>query len=210
MIKIEITDPHLMPQAALIELAAYLMKVAGAELRKRPTPVVEVPVTETVAVEDVGTTPNTQLSTPIPCDLDTGASPPPEIDAPLPPSLDNTELDVAGVPWDIRIHTRTRSKTFDGQWKIQRGLSQGYVDSILKLLKGKTVPVMITPPEDPIADEIDYPALMRKVTQAVGAGKLTHVQVANILKEIGAPPLPSLGARPDLIPQVAAIIDNFI
>lgn len=206
MIKIEITDPHLMPQGTLIELAAYLMKVAGAELRRRPTepaPITE-PTVPMTGVDPIPPAPEQEMDmTPAPHD---------EIDAPLPPLdavqpvSDDEDVDIAGVRWDARIHTRTRSKTFDGRWKIQRGISQKVVDTVL----GSTMPVMVIPPDDPIADEIDYPGLMRKITQAVGAGKLTHVQVASILKEVGAPPLPTLGARPDLIPRISAIIDNFI
>lgn len=203
MIKIEITDPHLMPQAALIELAAYLMKVAGAELRKRPVEPVPTPIVAAEPAKDViEPTPSIDVV-------------PDEIDAPLPP-LDAVEpitgdddIDISGIRWDARIHTRTRSKTFDGRWKIQRGIPQSVIDTVLGA-GTQDAPVMVTPPDDPIADEIDYPELMRKITQAVGAGKLTHVQVANILKEVGAPPLPTLGARPDLIPRIAAIIDNFI
>lgn len=214
MIKIEITDPHLMPQAALIELAAYLMKVAGAELRKRPVDPIPAPSEPIVVTKQYVDNLIAAAPEPIPVVAEQKISED-EIDAPLPPldavepTTGDDDVDISGIRWDARIHTRTRSKTFDGRWKIQRGIPQSVIDTVLGS-STQDAPVMVTPPDDPIADEIDYPELMRKITQAVGAGKLTHVQIANILKEVGAPPLPTLGARPDLIPRIAAIIDNFI
>jgi hypothetical protein len=69
---------------------------------------------------------------------------------------------------------------------------------------------LVPPPADPILPTIDYATLMTKITSAVATGKLTRAKVAKILQDLGAPPLQVLGTRPDLIPQVADMIDLMV
>lgn len=68
------------------------------------------------------------------------------------------ERDANGLPWDARIHTRTRSQTIDGVWKLQRGIDTTLVDTVMKehkqlmaLPQGKPATAPIAPPPAPIA-----------------------------------------------------------
>lgn len=44
------------------------------------------------------------------------------------------EFDASGVPFDIRIHQKTRNKKKDGTWKIRKGLDDAIVESVMREL----------------------------------------------------------------------------
>lgn len=197
-IKIEITDPQLLPQTTLIQISKFLMGLAGAEIREAPM-VVNPVLAELTPVEDLVTQEYADTV-----------------------SEEDTH-DALGIRWNSKVHTRTRSKNEDGSWKVQRGLTQDFIERTLgtapvPTLQGTPVaslpdPTSIpwsnqggipitTPMPDPMEPGIDYPLLMLKVTDAVRSGSITHPEIAEILMSLGAPPLALLGTRPDLVPEV--------
>lgn len=66
------------------------------------------------------------------------------------------------------------------------------------------------PPAAPAQGSITFPELMQKVTGATSAGKLNNETINYVLQEHGIASLPLLAARPDLLPSVAAKLDEYI
>lgn len=152
-----------------------------------------------------------------------------------PPKL-GQELDAAGLPWDNRIHSRTKAKTSDGKWRYRRGSTDAEINQIENDLRkimaipsaapapvapvppAPVVPagIMPTPPPQfadaliPTSPEIDFPYFMDKVGHWVHTKKLTQVEVLELLKGHGIPNIPSLATRVDLIPQIIVELDKLI
>lgn len=167
-------------------------------------------------------------------DPNTIKTPSGEISAPIPPPYkapapkSNVETDCNGLPWDARIHSRTKSKTVDGAWKLQRGIDMKTVGDVTKELesvmaipapaahRAPAAPAIPRPPiTQPAADPIEEPketftTLMNKITDLVSKGKLNQAQVVKACQSAGVPSLPLVGTRPDLIPQISANIDLLI
>ena len=124
------------------------------------------------------------------------------------PVKNGVELDVNGLPWDARIHSRTKSKNANGTWKLQRGVDLKKVDEISQTLKATIdlPPVDTTAP----AEGMDFGGLMKKITGLIQQGKLDKAKVAEAVKSVGIPSLPLLPTRPDLIPAVSLYIDNLV
>ncbi len=142
------------------------------------------------------------------------------------PPTGNPALDVNGLPWDVRIHSREKTKIASGAWKTKRGLNsdlQAQVEAELRNLMNiplvgaevatvqPSTPIVPAPPAitAPIVNPSSqpFPALMQKVLAAVSAKTLNNTQVLAIIRANGFEALPSLIQRPDLIPQVEAAID---
>lgn len=141
------------------------------------------------------------------------------------------EVDARGLPWDSRIHSRTKSKLANGNWKNARGIDADTITDIeaeltrvmaipAPLVHAAAVsapPVTVAPavPAPPITvngaspsdDGPSFPKLMLKVSTEISANRLTQAQVLAIVQAIGIPSLPGLIQRPDLIPQVEVAID---
>lgn len=54
---------------------------------------------------------------------------PPVSVAPSTPAV-SVELDAAGLPWDERIHSSTKSKIANGEWKVKRGVSPATITRV--------------------------------------------------------------------------------
>lgn len=214
-IKIEITDPHLLePELVLItiDFLCNMNKIKNPpDTSFKAGDVVHYKATHT----NTGLSTESQETTPV--KLDTFEPP---------------ELDSKGLPWDKRIHSRTKSKNQDGTWKLQRGAFEKVIEKVQaerEIMKTNVTPPMpavqpyiepgfktpaVPPPPvspiDPIAPVIDYPALMNKITLAMSKGTLTRPQIHDVLQNLGAPPIHILGTRPDLIPQVNKMVDLII
>lgn len=215
MIKIEITDPHLLDAKSLRETAAYLTSLAGA-VAPSPTPVVVEEETSQVL----------PLSTPA---FEPSCSPtfepscsPAKIFNPvdvlnLPQVHAQYEpLDVHGKPWDARIHTRTKSKTSDGAWKKMRHVGASVVNrvesqSTVPVPEPAAVvpePVLAPAPMPPRAQ--GFTDLMGLVTKAITENKLRRDQVVEVLKPFGIPSLPLIATRLDLISPVMRALQEVI
>lgn len=165
----------------------------------------------------------------------------------------SVETDSTGLPWDGRIHSRTKSKMVNGQWKNTRGIDPELIKRVtaeLRTAMAAPAPAYIPPPlasvppapmavpqapasvppapmsvpiapaAAPIApiapatpastEPLGFPAVMAKISQAVGSGKLTKAQVAQVVTKHGLPALTVLPTRPDLLPAISADIDALL
>ena len=138
----------------------------------------------------------------------------------------SVDVDARGLPWDARIHSREKTKLTNGNWKNKRGVNADVVASVeAELGRLMTIPLapaaiasppvanVPRPPVDsttaPTVNHSNgtFPGLMQKVTAAIAARQLTNDQVLVIIKQNGFDSLPGLISRPDMIPQVEAMID---
>lgn len=86
--------------------------------------------------------------------------------APATPPASNVplEYDAAGMPWDARIHQKAKSRKKDGTWKLQKGIDQTLVQSVVSELAAKRLspsaapllsmtaplPATVVPPPPPV------------------------------------------------------------
>ena len=146
----------------------------------------------------------------------------PSVINPFAPAKPNgVEVDVTGLPWDSRIHSRTKSKTNDGKWKIMRGIDPNVLTQVEQELRNvmaipaapiapvvpaPSVPVppfeieeiYEHPPLSNDESQMDFPNLVTKVQTAISGNKLSSAQLADIVKDCGLPSLAILSTRPGL------------
>lgn len=70
--------------------------------------------------------------------------------APGAPSSD-VELDADGMPWDARIHARTKTKNKDETWRTLRGVDPGVLQQVTDELKAKGCGTASAAPPPPAA-----------------------------------------------------------
>lgn len=139
---------------------------------------------------------------------------------PLPPGYapPKVELDIHGLPWDMRIHARTKTKMKDGSWKKLRGVGPEIlkkVESQLQAVQNIPAPPASVPVAPVVGGtgEVAAPGfsdLMTIVTKAITEGKLKRDQVTDVLKPFGIPSLPLVSTRLDLIPAIITAIQGVI
>lgn len=154
----------------------------------------------------------------------TGADPVPNLDGqthggqpvfntagPIPPpvALQPTEVvvDKSGIPWDERIHSAGKTMLASGLFRMKKcpgnmtkDAWEVYIAEVkedLKKLMG--VPTPPPPPEGAILT-------LSALTEAILKAKKTPVDVQTVCSSMGLNGFPELGARPDLIPDVAAAL----
>lgn len=98
--------------------------------------------------EDEEANPSVAFGTPLP-----PATPAVSNVVTMPPNGNGgSELDVAGLPWDARIHASSKAKTEDGHWRKKRGLADGEferVEAELKALMAVPAPAAAPVPPPP-------------------------------------------------------------
>lgn len=149
-------------------------------------------------------------------------APPAPVVADVP--VDNSvEVDSAGLPWDGRIHSGGKTKLADGTWRDKRGVGDSEREAIVaELTKVMAIPVPApaviehTAPTDAegweqlaadIKQNAPAPAAITTLPEfvrAVTGAKLGNMMVTEAVKSVGLESITQLGARPDLIPAVAA------
>lgn len=146
-----------MDKTALRQIAAFMLGFAGDQMVKAPESKKEqgVPLPPII--------PHVPLPT---MDLDvggcTGDIPSSELPSPSsipnpfskPPVTASVEVDSNGLPWDARIHSRTKSKNSNGAWKLMRGIDPQLVKTIedeLRAVMSIPVPPAPSVPSVPIA-----------------------------------------------------------
>ena len=129
-------------------------------------------------------------------------APPAPVVADVP--VDNSvEVDSAGLPWDERIHSGGKTKLADGTWRDKRGVG----DSEREAIVSELAKVMAIPVPAPAVIEHTAPAVIKTLPEfvkAVTGAKLGNMMVTEAVKAVGLESITQLGARPDLIPAVAA------
>ncbi len=133
-------------------------------------------------------------------------APAPTVPTPAPVTAGNTaEFDVAGHPWDERIHSQARTKTKKGHWRLQRGVDKDLVAQIqglstpapdsVKPAQPAAVPAtpelaipaalqqsqpvaVPTAAEEPAPMPITFDMCVAKMTEALGNGKIAEADAA--------------------------------
>ena len=265
MIKIEITDPHLLDKKAIQETAKYLMALTGGQLvipeamptekqmiaglqakaqeladvyaAKKVTPeplsiddrldmqqIAGVAFDEPLIEEELIPVPAEVVNIPAPSAAEI-FNPVNGLNLPPIPKA-SVELDTQGMPWDIRIHARTKTKMKDGSWKKLRGVGPNIVKQVEAELKAvqniPAPPPSVAVPVPPVtAAAVQAPAiavaavpgftdLMSLVTKSITEGKLKRDQVVEVLKPFGIPSLPLVSTRLDLIPEIMLALEGVI
>ena len=145
------------------------------------------------------------------------APPAPPVAVPLPPTppvAGAVELDTAGLPWDVRIHSGARTKIADGTWKLIRGLDPAKRTQVeAELRSALSVPASPLPlsvpgsvPTPPTATALTVDGLLTAVAEAVAAGKMTQVHLLEACQAAGLDSVAALMVRPDLVGLVAAAL----
>lgn len=177
-----------------------------------------------------------------------------------PPAPD--QYDSLGVPFDARIHQKKMGQKKDGSWKLQKGIADALVSSVMQELAprirkgaaapaappappappadvppagfgttplpaGATAPVSLPPvppfpgqaqapaappaPVETIAQALDpFRALVKKVTEARTAKRITAEEVVACAAQAGVPGIQALNAMPHLVATVEANIDALL
>lgn len=147
----------------------------------------------------------------------------PPVPAPIPPApgvaLTPAERDTAGVPYDARIHNKSRTKKQDGTWKLAKGIDPALVTAVMAEITGTPaaplapapvppapavpaaptapIPPAPTPPPPSVGSAAPAAAgpsgtsfreVMKKITDAQTAGRLTKAQVDHALAQVGFKP----------------------
>ena len=128
-VTITVTDPSSMDRAELIHVLDFLAKYAGFTGAAQP------PAPETQAQHRTDLPPTPPMPAPQPTPV-TPAPPTAEqgaaMDAPQAPGI---EVDSAGMPWDGRIHSATRSRVADGTWRQKRGVEDDVLAQVTAELR---------------------------------------------------------------------------
>jgi len=192
------------------------------------------PLPEPSAAEAFGSGPQLVLPNPsLPQDANANAissnSPTaaPTVNVSTATALANVQLDSHGLPHDPRIHSKEKTFTKEGSWRIRRGLPDGYAEKVTeenrKLMAipslaqsaaplpppppiVASVPMPPPPPSDPMA----FVNLATKVTSAISSKQLTPDQVQKVAESVGLATFMQLAVRQDLVSAVTPLIDALL
>lgn len=142
-----------------------------------------------------------------------------------------SEVDSAGVKWDGRIHSETKSKNADMTWRKKRGVEQSLVDQVLAEQQAVTASDDTPPPLDdeaPDLPEDDAPELPEEeetpppvvvadvkpadVIKFITANKLDTATVNSVLAsmETGLTKAADLFAKADQAPAALAMLETLV
>jgi hypothetical protein len=99
------------------------------------------------------------------------------------------DADTAGVSYDSRIHSRTKSKNRDGTWKVKRGIKNQDVSAPLAPIVQRpivpvapVVPAAPTTPQIPAAPStVSFESILARFMKAVREKKIMQEEVPVIL-----------------------------
>ena len=197
MIRLEISDLLLLDKSVLKETGLYLIALSGAEPEPTPEPAEQEP--------ELTTEPAEQEPEPTP-------EPAEVFKVQTPSELGCVEIDKENLPWDGRIHARTKTKDPLGYWKKKKGVFAADVARVKAELKAaQNIPPLPPIPDASQFDKVpDFADLMDFVTSAITAGTLQREQVTETLAPFGIPALPVVATRLDLIPHVLAALKEVV
>ena len=253
---INIVDPNSLSKKEIHQLVRYLLGVIGEEFQVRfeSPPLKDANVISPDIREQLHQKAK-EIHTPLGMDAECEIDPraifgknklePVDVNTSIEPTILPTttaageiEVDVAGLPWDGRIHSRSKSKTKDGLWRVQRGLHDSVYEKVMAELKQTmavplppsfakpeiVVPIAPLTPADiaamsPINPPISAPTVPRevtfndfilKVTMASNSGKIDRASIGALVNKHGVPSIALLANRPDLLPAINAEFDRLV
>ena len=227
-------EGHNAPESPLATVAAQLPDPAthtGGPLAPAPEPVPAPPAAAPAPEPDTTTMP---VPPPESAPAPPAAAPVPEavpIPEPITGPIEGPQ-DVAGHPWDARIHASTKATMKDGTWKLKRGSDPNLVAQLRAEWDARNInpppasaqtpaatpvpeaaPVppaaAPAPPVPPVVTEIPttYPEIVAVVTNKQELELLTVEEVQSVVAALGLPSFPALAAKQELIPQVYTALE---
>lgn len=151
-----------------------------------------------------------------------GNQPRPEkpIDMPLDPTVldEHVALDTAGMPWDERIHSRTRSLNADGTWRLKRKANGAEVEKVSKELKKpheQSLANVPSPPSEvplpPSNSSYTFPMFVTLVTKALNSKKVfLEEDILPILHAEKVQDIPSLGLHLAKVPSCYLLLETLM
>lgn len=139
------------------------------------------------------------------------------------------ERDANGLPWDERIHSGTKALNADGTWRTKRGVDKALVaeveaelrsqgddpeelerveEEVKELLAAPPAPPAPPAPTAPTPATSPFVALMKRVTTAQGAGKLTAQRVKELLESLDKKSIMDLRTDDDALASFAVLLDG--
>lgn len=135
------------------------------------------------------------------------------------------ELDSKGVPWNEKIHAKTKTKNKNGEWKGLRGTANK-INELKPIPKAPLTPdPRISSEESKLNQEIPYSpiispsleeptnnfaTLMTLITSSIANNTLEKYEVTKIINDFGLPTIPVVATRPDLIPAIIQALKECI
>jgi len=148
---------------------------------------------------------------------------PPSAEAPDAPAEGDTppvDLDADGMPWDARIHssgkTRYKKKGPNGNadtWVLKKGVDRALVEQVRAETPAAEAELT---PDDALAaleamQPVTYASVCQRITSNLAPkGKLDPMAMGALLGGLGLTGLPDLAAKPQLLPQVNAKLDELL
>lgn len=239
MIKIEITDPHLLDDTILTKTAEYLLSFTKEEIKiigvdkgcgdktvlwdhlKNKIDRKEIYLENSKTVETDEKYQNKSVD-PIKDFKPVGT--PGTYETPEGTKKYNKngdEIDNNGIPWDSRIHAKSKTKNADGNWKLARGVEIAEVDRVVNELLQKPTVVPPVPTAPIINSEIpksmmdkfeqqNFDYFVSRLTEYLREGKTTRMEVNNACETVGLENFTELQHVPELIPQVLKKLEEII
>lgn len=141
--------------------------------------------------------------------------------APVAPTTD-MDLDANGLPWDERIHASSKTQDVKGNWKYKRGVDRDVLVPQVEAELRESMGAIPEPetgagnvPPNPAEAATPPPPAVTNVTPStsvttfaqlvtgITANSIPEDKVSAALAAVGLQNFALLGARPDLIPEVA-------
>ena len=216
MIKIEITDIENISNQDLTDLANYLIQIANNRDNDIPLQYKDAAVIFNKTEDHSVFAPPEAHSVPAPPEAHSVFAPPEAHSVFAPPEISkpSVSLDSQGLPWDFRIHARTKTKNKDGSWKRLRSVSNKTIDRVESELKvvQQIPPIIIvpSPTQDIPAPANDFAAIMTMITTAMTNKTLVRPDIMKVLNSYGIPSIPIIATRPDLIPAIMLSLQELI
>lgn len=111
------------------------------------------------------------------------------------------EFDSSGVPFDERIHQKSRNKKNDGTWKIRKRLEAGIVENVMRELSSR---IRVGTPTAPLASEPNPAAVFGRTPLPAGASAPVPLPPASPSTagpaQIPVPPPPAAQAQGQVPP----------
>jgi len=134
--------------ASTTTLASLLSIIENYDVEVKTAPSVDEPVNTTVIVEQTPISVESVI-------VEQPIAPVTPVVAPTPASVD-AELDANGIPWDDRIHAKTKARVKDDTWRKKRGVDDVIYESVVAELKASVAPAMPTG-DAPVVPVVEQP-----------------------------------------------------
>lgn len=187
-----------------------------------------IPTSESAPTEETVAKAPSPVAEPEVANVPTPPAPPaieqPAADVPPPPPAATPEMakGLCGklIPWDARIHGKSKNTNADGSWRLKQGIDR---DEFVPEVEAELVAAMEAPaapeavePKPSLFDQqapaapstpTTFTELLPLVTAAKSTGKLSDEDLKGALDELGLPQFGMIATRTDLIPRFCELLE---